>query len=170
MLLPDRMEQRLVVAGHLGCPRCGWSTAWTDSVPDFGDGWRATTAPPFDAAAAHALLGLEGSGGWVALAGDTGALARELAALLPGVAIVAVNPPADLVPDERVSVIVSGAWPLKAHAMRGVLLGGDASEWRDAALASVLPGLRLVGQGAAPTGTGVQLLGDAGGVWVVRRR
>ena len=30
VLLPDRMDQRRVVAGHLGCPVCGWSTAWTD--------------------------------------------------------------------------------------------------------------------------------------------
>ena len=83
---------------------------------------------------------------------------------------VAINPPAAIGPDAAASVIVSGAWPLKTHSMRGIVLGADASGWRDAAQASVLPGLRLVGQGAPPAGPGVELLGDAGGVWVVRRR
>ncbi|MES1259236.1 MAG: hypothetical protein ABUL71_01480, partial [Gemmatimonadota bacterium] len=69
VLLPDRMDQRRVIAGHLGCPICGWSAAWSDGIPDFGGGWDSTGAPPFDANGAHALLGLDGPGGWVALGG-----------------------------------------------------------------------------------------------------
>ena len=167
MLLPDRMEQRRVMAGHLGCPMCGWSTAWTDGIPDFGDSWRATGTPPFDASGAHAMLGMDGPGGWVALAGNAGALATELATLLPGVSLVAVNPPAQFA-DDSTTVVLSGAWPLKTHSMRGVILGSDAMIWRDAAIQSTLPGLRTVGVGEAPSGSNIQLLGDAGGVWVVK--
>jgi hypothetical protein len=139
-------------------------------VPDFGDGWQSNVAPPFDAAAAHALLGLEGAGGWVALAGNVGALAAELAALLPGVSIVAVNAPGELLPTEQVSFLQSGAWPLKSHSMRGIVFGQDGARWRDAALGSVLPGLRLVGSGDPPSSENTQLLGNADGVWIVKRR
>lgn len=170
VLLPDRMDGRRVVAGHLGCPVCGWSTAWTALVPDFGGGWRSSRAPSFDASAAHAMLGLGGPGGWVALAGAAGALAPSLAALLPGVALVAVNPPASVAPSDVVSVILSGEWPLKLHSMRGVILGADVAHWCDSALATALPGLRVVGEGAPPSGAGVQLLGSADGIWVVTAR
>lgn len=170
VLLPDRMDRRRVVAGHLGCPICGWSTAWTDFVPDFGEGWRSTGTLPFDAAAAQAMLGSDGPGGWIALAGAAGALAAILPALLPGVAFVAVNPPVLVEPTEAVSVLLSGAWPLKAHSMRGVILGEDAAGWRDVALATTLPGLRTIGCGAPPSGEGVQLLGNAGGVWVAMHK
>ena len=112
VLLPDRMDRRRVAAGHLGCPVCGWSTA------------------------AQAMLGIDGPGGWVALAGAAGALAATLPVLLPGVAFVAVNPPVLTEPTETVSVLLSGEWSLKSHSMRGVILGVDASDWRDAALAT----------------------------------
>jgi hypothetical protein len=170
VLLPDRMEERRVVAGHLGCPACGWSTAWTDSVPDFGGGWHAEGIPPFDALAAQAMLGLGGAGGWIALAGNAGALAEELAELLPGVSIVAINPPGDLLPSATTSVIRSNAWPLKTHSMRGVILGSDAMQWQAAAMSTTLPGLRTVGVGEPPHGENVQLLGDADGVWVAVKR
>jgi hypothetical protein len=166
VLLPDRMDQRRIIAGHLGCPVCGWSTAWSDGVPDFGDGWRSAGTPPFAAGAAHALLGISGPGGWIALAGNAGALSGELALLLPGVSLVAINPPPGASRSTETSVILSAAWPLKAHAMRGVILGADAAVWREEALRTALPGLRAIGVGAAPSGDHVQVLGNADGVWV----
>lgn len=169
MLLPDRIDQRRVIAGHLGCPICGWSTAWTDGVPDFGDSWWGAGFPPFDAAAARALLGIEGPGGWIALAGNAGALAEPLQALLGDVAVVAINPPISI-DGQAVSVVLSGEWPLKAHAMRGVILGADAAGWRDAAVLTTLPGLRCIGVGDPPVGPGADLLADAGGVWVATHR
>ena len=102
------------------------------------------------------MLGLDGPGGWVALAGSAGALATSLTRLLPGVACVAINPPEPVQPADGVSVLLSGAWPLKTHSMRGVILGEDASDWREAALATTLPGFRTVGCGEAPAGGGVQ--------------
>lgn len=170
VLLPDHMDRRRVAAGHLGCPMCGWSTAWTDFVPDFGAGWRAAGAPPFDAAAAQAMLGIDGPGGWIALAGTAGALGASLPALLPGVAFVAVNPPPAVGPTDAISVLLSGGWPMKTHSMRGVILGEDASAWRDAAMATTLPGLRTIGCGEPPADPGVQTLGNADGVWVVTHK
>lgn len=170
VLLPDIMVGRRVLAGHLGCPTCGWNCAWADAIPDFGGGHRALGAPPCDANAALAFLGISGPGGWVALAGSAGALAPALATLLPGVLFVAVNPPADLTLTDHVSALRSGAWPLKAQSLRGVVLGGDVVRWRDAAVRSVLPGLRAVGTGEPPAPVaGGALLASAEDVWIVRK-
>lgn len=170
VLLPDQMDQRRVIAGHLGCPACGWSTAWTDGAPDFGGSWCGEGTPPFDAAGAYVMLGADGPGGWIALAGNAGALDDALAGLLPGVSFVAINPPGTVTPSATTSIIRSDAWPLKAHSMRGVILGSDAAAWRGAAVRSTLPGLRTIGCGDAPSGSNVELLGDAGGVWVATHR
>jgi hypothetical protein len=174
VLIPERMDGRRVIAGHLGCPACGWGTEWTDGVPDFREAPPASEAPPghpaFDAAAALALLGLDGPGGWVAFAGRAGALANHFAAQLPNVNLVAVNPPAGVATHATVSIIRSNVWPIKRHAMRGVLIGADAATFASAALGSVLPGLRAAGEGAAPAlGIGDQLVGEAPGGWVVRK-
>ena len=171
VLLPERMDARCVQAGHLGCPICGWSTAWGDGVPAFGAGWRSTDTMPCDAESAVALLGLSGPGGWLAVAGSAGALAHRLTELLEGVQVVAINPPETVMPAGTVSVLTSDRWPVKAQAMRGVVIGSDTAAWRDQAVRSVLPGLRAVGAGPAPSdGVGVELLASADGLWVVRRR
>jgi hypothetical protein len=115
-----------------------------------------------------ALLGLEGPGGFLALVGSATRLAPELADLLPGVHCVAINPPAGLDPAGKVSRVRSSRWPLKVRSMRGIVIAGAAAadpEWRDRAVQSVLPGLRVVGEGAPPAG---DLLAAAGGWWVVR--
>jgi hypothetical protein len=173
VLLPDRMEGRRVTAGHLGCPVCGWSTAWDDGVPVFGEvpDSEDPGEPPFDAAATLALLGLDGPGGWLALAGRVGVLAEALAALLPEVGVAAVNPPARVRPSERVSVIRSHNWPVKRHAMRGVVVGEDALDWTTEAVASVLPGLRALGEGAPPAAAVThELVSETSGLWLLRTR
>ena len=168
VLLPGRMEGRQVTAGHLGCPYCGWSCSWHDGPVDFGGGRRRAGTPPFDAEAVHAMLGIEGPGGWVALAGRAGSLAAGLAALLPHVGIVAINPPPEVVEGDGVSIITSAGWPLKTHSMRGVVLGLDEVEWGLAALAAILPGRHLVGEGLPPTDLRARTLATADGVWVVQ--
>ena len=177
VLIPERMEGRRVIAGHLGCPACGWGTAWEDGIPDFRGPRAASDAattdagpPSFDASAAHVLLGLDGPGGWVAFAGRTGALAHEFAELLPHVNIIAVNPPAAVASDGAVSVIRSDVWPIKQRSMRGVVVGADAAAMASAALGSVLPGLRAAGEGSPPPlGTADQVVGEAPGGWVVKK-
>ncbi len=169
VLLPRRMEARQVLAGELGCPVCQWSTRWEDGIPDFGGGRVADEAPPCDAEALVALLGVEGAGGWIALGGSMSALAPAVAAQLPGVGVVALNPPALVRAEQGVQILRSGRWPLKQHALRGVALGAGVAEWTEQALGSVLPGLRGVGVGSAAVGGARrELLAEAGGLWVVR--
>lgn len=170
VLLPERMDGRRVLSGHLGCPTCGWGTAWDDAIPAFGGGIPAEGRPAVDADGAVALLGLDGPGGWVVLAGRAGALVGGVREALPGVGLVLLNPPPEATPDAVVSVLRSAVWPIKRHAMRGIVLGEDAAAMAVPALGSVLPGLRLAGEGAPPPlGPGDTVLGEAGGVWVVRK-
>jgi hypothetical protein len=98
-------------------------------------------------------------------------MAPALALLLPGVHLVAVNPPVAVASAELLSLIISEVWPIKAHARRGVVLGDETGGWRDEAVLSVLPGLRAVGVGVPPSASpGTELMGSADGLWVVRRR
>lgn len=185
VLIPQHMDGRRVIAGHLGCPACGWGTAWTDGIPDFTSrlaargeailthptGSPATGGEPaFDAPAALALLGLDGPGGWVAFAGRAGALAHEFSELLPNVNIIAVNPPAAVASHAAVSIIRSDVWPIKQRSMRGVVVGADATAMASHALGSVLSGLRGAGEGSPPPlGVSDQIVGEAPGAWVVRK-
>ena len=170
VLLPDRTEDRSIRSGQLGCPVCGRIFHLADGVFDTGD------APsPQDhggaltADAIGALAGLHGPGGYLVLAGAPGGLSREISARFPGVALVAVNPPADVTDAGLLSIIRSGTLPLKSRSMRGVVLGrpfgGDVRWVRDAARV-VLPGLRVVGEGTDPPGETVELMASAEGVWV----
>ena len=104
--------------------------------------------------------------------GGVGRLAAELAELLDGVHVVALNPPADVAGGADVSVIGAGRIPLKAGSVRGVVLGagyGSDPAWLEEAHRVVLPGLRIVGEGPEPVREGWEALGSAEGVWVVQR-
>jgi uncharacterized protein YbaR (Trm112 family) len=169
VLIPDRSEGRSVVAGLLGCPVCHREYRIADGRTDFGAPPVDTPGAP-DPALAEALavfLGLAGPGGYVGLIGEAGGLASELSQRLPGVHIAAVNPPAGSAMGPTVSLLRSPRVPFKSRSLRGVVLSqpfaADA-QWQAEAISAVLPGLRIVGQGAAPPG--LEILGEAGGWWV----
>lgn len=168
VLLPGGMEGRRVEAGHLGCPFCGWNCSWDDDIPDFGGGRRLEGEPKFEADAVHAMLGIDGPGGWVALAGRAGLVAHDLSRLLPQVGIVAINPPPDVADSGEVSILTSGTWPIKRHTLRGAVVGLDAAEWFEAALGSVLPARHLIGEGKPIATPQARILATAGGVWVAQ--
>ncbi|HET9066340.1 MAG TPA: hypothetical protein VFN22_11025 [Gemmatimonadales bacterium] len=168
VLLPDRMEGRRVLAGHLGCPVCNWSTAWDDGIPVFGEVEPSDGRPPVDADDVLTMLGIEGPGGWLVFEGHTGVLAEELRTRLPDVRCVVVNPPPGVTTSDTVSVLRSPVWPIKRHSARGVVLGPPSSIDRTAALRSALPGLRIVGEGMPPALDATQeLLATIDDLWVV---
>jgi uncharacterized protein YbaR (Trm112 family) len=171
VLLPDRIEGRSVLAGQLGCPVCGRSFQLRDGIFDTGDSPDWVSGPPtaLDAEALSALIGLQGPGGYLAVVGAVASLWRAIAELNPGVALVAVNAGADVIDAPGVSVLRSGRLPLKSRAMRGVILGreyAEQSNWIGEAARVVLPGLRVVGEGADPAPQIIDLMASAGGVWV----
>ena len=173
VLLPDRVEGRSVRAGTLGCPICDRRFTLRDGVLDLGD------APPAAAGSEGAgrlgpealapLVGLGGPGGYLVLVGPPAAGWREVAALVPGVGLVVVNPPVEVADEEGISVLRGGRLPLKTNSMRGVVLGrpfGGDPGWVTEAARVVLPGLRVVGEGPVPAPETIDLMASAGGVWV----
>lgn len=175
VLLPDRVEGRSVIEGQLGCPVCGRTFVLSDGVLDTGDMAepRAFTPSALDAEALTALVGLSGPGGYLTLVGSVADIWKDIAALNPGVALVAVNPGPEVADAPGISVLHSGRIPLKSRSMRGVVLGrpyGDDLHWVGEGARVVLPGLRIVGEGADPPGDMIDLMASTGGVWVGTRK
>jgi len=167
---PVTMDGRDVVRGGLLCPVCRAEYAIIDRVAWF--------APPRDdvpaldvkseltAEAVQLFLDLQGQGGFVVTAGSAGRLGPELASLMPGVGIAAVNPPAGIAASASLSVIHSpDAWPVRRQAVRAVVIGADvtAGRWVPDAVGSVLNGLRAIveDESARPEGL-VELARGAG--------
>jgi hypothetical protein len=169
VLLPDRIESRSVRAGRLGCPVCGRTFPVENGVLDIG-GDRERAAPSaLTPEAILALAGLGGPGGYLVLVGEPGERWRELAAELPGVALVAVNPGPALEDEPGISVLRGERLPLRSRSMRGAVLGapyGGEERWIREAARVVLPGLRVVGEGPDPPPELIELSASAGGAWV----
>jgi len=170
VLLPDRMEGRSVQQGQLGCPVCGRTFALREGIVDFGPVPQAEDASTVLSPDAIATLaGVGGPGGYFVLVGPPAGLWKPLSELLPGVALVAVNPPSNVADEPGVSVLRGGRLPLKSRSMRGVVLGKGyaASEgWIREAARATLPGLRIVGEGEVPGADLIEILASAEGVWV----
>ncbi len=66
---------------------------------------------------------MNGPGGYFVLVGSPASQWRAVAELLPGVALVAINPPAEVADEPGLSVLRGGRLPLKSRSMRGVVLG-----------------------------------------------
>jgi uncharacterized protein YbaR (Trm112 family) len=174
VLLPDRMAGRQVVEGLLGCPVCRLEVRLRDGVVDFGGGAPAAAPTTLAPELVAAGLGIEGPGGFLALIGAAGALVEPLAHHFAGVRFVLVNPANEARDSEIGSVVRAHALPLKGGSIRGAVIGGDAGaerRWVEAALAAVLPGNRLVVEGAppVPAPAGLDILAEARGLWIGRR-
>jgi uncharacterized protein YbaR (Trm112 family) len=177
VLIPDRMDGRRVMRGILGCPVCQAEYRIDDGIADLGGRAAEPGNSPVpggpDAPALLAFLGLEGPGGFLGLVGDAARFGEALGAGLPGVHLVAVNPPEVMRPASNVSVLQAPRMPLKARSLRGVVLGtpeGSEAAWQQDAVRAVLPGLRATGVGVVPAIDGFELLGAADGWWVGVRR
>ena len=173
VLLPDRVEGRRVVEGMLGCPVCSAEFPIDAGVVRLGDTPPAPPGAPPDADSLQAFLGLDGPGGYLLLAGTAAASAPALSRLLPGVHLVAWNPPAGLRESEAVSLVLAAGVPVRARSMRGAVVGDPEAQDPELvaeAVATVLPGLRVTGNGPAPTGPECEVLAEAGGWWVGRRK
>ena len=171
---PMTMDGRRIVRGAVGCPECKAEYPILDGVVYFGAGEsaappRVAPAPEYDVTALAAFLHLTGPGGYAVLVGAAARFAPALAAAVPGVHFVAVNPPPGVAPSAMVSLLRDPRGiPLRSAAVRGVALGGDAASppWLGEAVRVLLPGLRLVieADGSAPEG--ITELARGGGVLV----
>jgi uncharacterized protein YbaR (Trm112 family) len=139
ILLADRLENRRVIEGSLGCPNCRDRFPIEEGFGDLRPPPRSTggnaphieppTSPP--AIEVAALLGLSDGSGSVALIGDMAGHATGLAGLVPGVEFIGIAPGLrGWEEGEGVSRMTAGiALPFSSGSLRGVGLfaDGDAS-------------------------------------------
>ena len=175
---PIAMDGRRIVRGVVGCPECRAeypivdSIAYFDPPPATDEAPAAAAGPEYDASGLAAFLSLEGPGGYAALVGRAARLGAGLTALVPGVHVVAVNPPAGVASGAMLSVLRCRRLPFKSAQLRAVALGADHAHgpWVAEAVRVLLPGLRLVVEDEAATADGLTELARGAGLLVALRR
>jgi uncharacterized protein YbaR (Trm112 family) len=168
ILLANRVEERRVIDGSLGCSNCRETYPIASGAADLRVIALSTDAPASDpspeaALRIAALLGLNDARGPVLLAGPGTVNASGVAALVPEVEVVAFTPePLAGDEPERVSRVAGGPrLPFRGGSMRGVALTGGADAALLAEAARVLaPGARILVDPASPETAA--LLADAG--------
>ena len=177
---PMVMDGRRIVRGAVGCPACRAEFPIVEGVAYFGPagaaagGEEAAAPPDYDAAALAAFLNLSGPGGYVVLVGAAARAGPALVEAVPGVHVVAVNPPPGVRPGPMLSLLVSPrALPVRTASVRGVALGAGHARggWPAEGARVLLPGLRLVieGEAAGPLPAGVAELARGAGLRVGQR-
>ena len=179
VLVPQRMEGRDVVAGMVACPECRREFPILAGVADLRHPDDAEAVPDPDVAgptppaeAVHALLGLEGPGGYVVLVGSAARMVTDLATLLEGVQLVLVNAPSGRPESTGSSVLLGGRLlPLRTSMARGVVVGGEHARapWLAEGARVLLRGLRLVVLAERVEVAGVEPLAAGQGMWVGQR-
>lgn len=179
------MDGQQVARGVIGCPVCQEEFPIEDGVvrfdapaaagrtPEHQAAGLPLTAAPLTAEATAAFLALEGRGGYVLLAGSAARLARDLAALVPGVHLLCVNAPLEVERVPECSYVASpGGFPIKTAQVRGVVLGADcvAEPWLAEGVRVLLHGLRLVTEDERASPTGIVELARGAGVLVGEKR
>jgi uncharacterized protein YbaR (Trm112 family) len=169
LVLADRMEERRVVEGRLGCANC------RSSFPIHAAAADLRVAPPGESAAPRpseadedaeasvrlaALMGLSGASGLAMLHGPGARHAAAVSALVPELEVVAVtDAPDGAGRAPGVSRLAAGeaALPFRSGGLRAAALTGGAGDalLREA-LRVLAPGARLVVD-PAPAGTGEQV-------------
>jgi hypothetical protein len=176
----ERVEERDVREGRLGCPVCRAEYPIRDGIAHFEAGAprptpRAVAGPDVAGNAAMrvaALLALEDPGGLVVLAGEWGRQAEPLLALADQIRILLVNPAVRASSGGGISIVTTDdALPLAAGAARGIALDGStASRAMLEGAARALRGRgRLVAPAAAPVPAGVTELARDDTLWVGER-
>ena len=163
ILRADRMEDRRVLDGVLGCPNCRDGFSVVDGFADLrappreplGAGLAGPPGEPGDAPAVEggraerlvALLGIVGGPGTIALVGEPARLAPRVAAALPELLVVAVDPDLRRWPEvpEVSRMAAAPGLPFFGSSLRGVALDGRlGAEWLGEAARVVQPRARVV--------------------------
>ena len=165
ILLADRIADRRVLDGLLGCANCREKYSIAGGFADLGAGigTRSGDASATDPIRLAALLGVTDGPGFVALIGGPAAHAGAIADMIPDIEIIAAADHARDWP-ERAGVSrlsVSERLPFANGKVRGVALGADGSDARlEEAARALAPLARLVlVEGGADAAERVRALG-----------
>jgi len=158
ILLADRLDNRVVLEGHLGCPNCRDSFTIEGGFADlrapprgvlpqgFAGAPEAITATE-DADRLVALLGIVGGPGTVALVGEPARFAAAVTASSDELQVVCVDPDLRDWPEApRISRLVAApGLPFFASTLRAVAVDGRlGSAWLAEAARVVVPRGRIV--------------------------
>ncbi|MGD8280076.1 MAG: Trm112 family protein [Gemmatimonadota bacterium] len=136
ILLADRIDDRMVLEGRLGCPNCrdsfpirkGFADLRAPPRDDPPAGLAGSPAPGEDGDAERvvALLGVAGGPGAVALVGEPARYARVVTAIADEIHVVAVDPDLQAWPEEpRTSRMMAGpGLPVFSSTLRAVAVDG----------------------------------------------
>lgn len=157
ILLANRLDDRIVREGRLGCPNCRDAFPITDGfvdlrVPPRGAPPPGLVGPPTgeaepEAERVAALLGVTGGPGSVALLGEPARHAEAVATVSQEIHVVGVDPDLRLWPERpRVSRLMSApGLPFFASSFRAVAIDGRLGEAHlTEAARVVVPGGRVV--------------------------
>lgn len=167
VLLSDRLEERVVHEGRLGCPNCREAYPIEQGFGDLrapprgalptglaGSPERRPAGPPEpEAPRLLALLGVVGGPGTLVLVGEPARTAGAVAGALPEMHVVAVDPDLSTWPEEpRVSRLACApGLPFFDRSLRGAVVDGRlGAGWIDEAARVVAPRARLVVVRASP--------------------
>lgn len=166
VLRADQVEAGAVLGGFLGCSNCRVLYPVVRSVADLRpqprsrSRTRAHGAPPPTSADASgsdtlrlaALIGVAQGPALIAVAGSVAGRAAELAALLPGVEVVALAPRFHFAPPPGAShLLASERLPLRSGSLAGIAVAGPWAEFvLDEALRTVARSGRVVLLDASP--------------------
>lgn len=163
----DRLLDRDILTGALGCPVCGARYPIVDGVADFRPAGARAPAPvapaapadtPERAIRAAALLGLTEPGGLVVLAGAWADAAHHVAALVEGVHVLAVDPSGYVASGFGVSVArAPDTLPLRPESVRAIALDHvhAAAPFLESSAAALKPSGRLLVPAGAPIPAGI---------------
>ncbi len=175
----ERMDERHVLDGVLGCPVCRRQYTIAAGVADLRTGPRpaplvapsgAAVADPEQAIRLAALLDLTDAGGYAVLVGTWTRHASALQAL-SDTHLLLVNPePGVAVGRGTSGLLADRRLPLAAGSARGLAVDAAAGpDFLAAALASVRAGGRVVAPVVLPVPDGVTELVRDASVWVAER-
>lgn len=171
IVLAERMEERRVREGHLGCANCRTHYPIRDAVSDLRlAGGSADADPPSSepaeladpeaAVRLAALMGLAGASGMALVTGPGARYAAAISGLVPELEVIAVDGAPGMGAEPGVSrLLADGAiLPLRGGLRAAALTGGaDGARLREG-LRVLAPGARLVAD-PAPAGTAEALRG-----------
>jgi uncharacterized protein YbaR (Trm112 family) len=169
---PIVMDGRRIVRGVIGCPACKVEFPIVEGVAYFSERPKAApggpASPSYDVAALTAFLNLSGPGGYAVLVGAAARFGAAIVAAVPGVHVVAVNPPPGVAPAPALSLLVAASLPVRSSSVRAVALGADhaSGAWPAEAARIVLPGLRLAIEDERARPEGVSELARGAGLFV----
>ena len=154
ILLADRLEDRRVLEGALGCPNCrdrypvrdGFGDLRPPPRPDLADG--EPLAPPVSPTLMEVagLLGITDGAGHVVLLGRMGGHADVLAQMLQSIEVVGISPGLRSWDEaEGVSRLTAGSHlPFRDQTLRGVALFGGEGTFEPGEVARVVARLGRV--------------------------